>query len=263
MLFLPTWSIIHSRTWKGQIPYFARHCRVLAFDPRGNGRSDRPRDPEAYSPGEFAADALAVMDETATERAVLVSLSRGAEPSLLLGAHHPDRVEAMVLISPALPLPPAAARASAEQEFLEPRDDYSGWGKWNSHYWLEHYEDFVEFFFAQVFSEPHSTKQQEDAVGWALETDAETIVASQLAPRLRDEPSVRALVERIGCPALVIHGQDDAVRPHDSGAALAELIGGSFVSLAGSGHGPHARDPVRVNLLLGDFVARRPRPTSA
>ena len=44
VLLLPTWSIIHSRHWKMQIPYLARHCRVLTFDGRGNGRSDRPRD---------------------------------------------------------------------------------------------------------------------------------------------------------------------------------------------------------------------------
>src|SRR5437588_4529879 len=100
VLFLPTWSIIHSRGWKAQIPYFARHGRVLTFDGRGNGRSDRPREPDAYLEQEFADDALAVMDATGTERAVLVSLSRGAERSLLLGAHHPDRVEAMMFVAP-------------------------------------------------------------------------------------------------------------------------------------------------------------------
>ena len=43
VLLLPTWTIVHSRVWKAQIPYFARHCRVLTFDPRGSERSDRPR----------------------------------------------------------------------------------------------------------------------------------------------------------------------------------------------------------------------------
>ena len=38
----PTWEIVHSRAWKSQIPYFARHGRVVTFDRRGNGRSDRP-----------------------------------------------------------------------------------------------------------------------------------------------------------------------------------------------------------------------------
>ena len=42
ILLLPTWSIIHSRFWKAQIPYLARRFRVITFDGRGNGRSDRP-----------------------------------------------------------------------------------------------------------------------------------------------------------------------------------------------------------------------------
>ena len=34
VLLLPTWSIIHSRIWKAQVPYLARHCRVITFDGR-------------------------------------------------------------------------------------------------------------------------------------------------------------------------------------------------------------------------------------
>src|SRR5262249_38917123 len=56
VLFLPTWSIVHSRTWKFQIPWLANHCRVITFDGRGNGRSDRPSNPEAYAEAEYAAD---------------------------------------------------------------------------------------------------------------------------------------------------------------------------------------------------------------
>ena len=44
-LLLPTWSIIHSRHWKMQIPYLARHCRVVTFDGRGNGRPTARRRP--------------------------------------------------------------------------------------------------------------------------------------------------------------------------------------------------------------------------
>jgi hypothetical protein len=86
ILLLPTWSIVHSRCWKMQIPYLARHCRVLTFDARGNGRSDRPEDPDAYAEAEFAADALAVLDVTETSRAVVVGWSMGAQRALLLAA---------------------------------------------------------------------------------------------------------------------------------------------------------------------------------
>jgi len=96
VFLMPTWSIIHSRHWKMQIPYLARHCRVLVMDGRGNGRSDRPE--SGYSEAEYAADALAVMDATGTASAVLVSLSIGAQRSLVLAAEHPERVEGAVFI---------------------------------------------------------------------------------------------------------------------------------------------------------------------
>ena len=47
IFLLPTWSLAHSRHWKMQIHYLARHFRVLTMDGLGNGRSDRCRDPQA------------------------------------------------------------------------------------------------------------------------------------------------------------------------------------------------------------------------
>jgi pimeloyl-ACP methyl ester carboxylesterase len=266
VFMLPTWSLLHSRCWKGQVPYLARHFRVLCCDPRGNGRSDRPADPEDYREEEFAADALAVMDATETDEAVLVAVSLGVERSLLLAANHPARVAGIVQIAPAVPLPPAAPRANAEEAFKQPLDAYRGWEKWNANYWRRNYPDFVEFFVGQIFTEPHSTKQREDAVGWALETDSETLIATQLAPRLPDEASVRGLLARVRCPMVVLQGRDDAVRPYEAGAAFARLAGAPLVTLEGSGHGPQARIPVKVNLLIREFVEsldRAPRPTAA
>jgi pimeloyl-ACP methyl ester carboxylesterase len=252
--FLPTWSLVHSRCWKGQIPYFARHLRVLCCDPRGNGRSDRPQRPDAYREEEFAADALAVMDATGTDRAVLVSVSRGVERSMHLAAADPERVAGMVVIAPAVPLAPAAPRAAAAAMFERPLDSYDGWDKWNANYWRQDYRGFVEFFFDHMFTEPHSTKQWDDGTGWALEIDPATLLASQRASRLGDEAAVGALLERIECPMLVIHGTDDAIRPYASGAAFARLAGARLVTLEGSGHSPQARIPVKVNLLIREFV---------
>ena len=49
LLLLPTWTIIHSRFWKLQVPYLARHFRVITYDGPGNGRSDRAVEPQIYS----------------------------------------------------------------------------------------------------------------------------------------------------------------------------------------------------------------------
>ena len=253
ILLLPPWSIVHSRGWKMQIPYLARHYRVITFDPRGNGRSDRPIGPNAYDEREFAADAVAVLDATGSDRAVIVGFSLGAQRSLLLATEHPARVAGVVFIGPAVPLAPTASRDQWVAGFNQPRDSYHGWGKYNRHYWLSDYEDFVEFFFSKAYNEPHSTKHHEDAVAWGMDTDPETLVDTHLGPSLSAD-DVHALAERVSCPVLVIHGTADAIRTHQAGVALANLLGGTMVSLDGSGHAPHARDPVKVNLLLRDFV---------
>ena len=258
VLLLPTWSIIHSRHWKGQIPYLARHFRVVTFDGRGNGRSDRPTAVDAYAEREFAADALAVMDGTGTERAVLVGLSAGGLWGTLLAAEHQDRVDGAVFIAPAAPFAKHLARTVTP--FDERLESYKGWAKYNRYYWLEHYRDFVEFFFGKVFTEPHSTKQIEDCVNWGLETNGETLALTWLGREMHDRDEFARLCRQITCPVLVIHGSDDAVRPTVVGEELAREAGGTFVELEGSGHCPHARDPVRVNLLLRDFVAQRPAP---
>ncbi|HUP31479.1 MAG TPA: alpha/beta fold hydrolase [Gaiellaceae bacterium] len=257
VLLLPTWSIIHSRHWKMQIPYLARHCRVLTFDGRGNGRSDRPA--VGYEAREFAADALAVMDATGTASAVLVSLSLGAQRALLLAAEQPERVEGAIFIAPSVPLGEPLPERSVHAWDEELATD-EGWAKYNRRYWLRDYRGFLEFFFSRMFTEPHSTKPIEDCVGWGLETTAETLVATQLAEPL-DEATVRELAGRTRCPVLVIQGTDDAITGPAKGIALAEETGGELVLLEGSGHGPHVRDPVKVNVLLRDFIAP-PRPAS-
>ena len=254
VLLLPTWSIVHSRHWKMQIPYLSRHCRVVTFDGRGNGRSDRPREAAAYDEREFAADAIAVLDATASDRAVIVGFSLGSQRGLILAAEHPTRVEGAVFIGPNFPgggdiLPERAVFADFDAE----HDTYEGWAKYNRLHWLRDYPDFVEFFMSKMFTEPHSTKPIEDTIGWALETDGETLIATQESSGLSPEEA-RSLARRVRCPVLVIHGTRDAISSVTRGAAMAEQTGGDFVALDGSGHAPHVRDPVKVNLLLRDFV---------
>jgi len=263
VLLLPTWSIVHSRFWKAQIPYLARHFRVVTFDGRGNGRSDRPVGAHAYTPDEFAADTVAVMDATGTERAAVAALSCGALWATILAADHPERVDSVVYIGPAVGLAPGHPERDVHP-FDESQADEADWAKYNSHYWQRDYLGFLEFFFAKCFTEPHSSKQIEDCIGWALETDPETLADTTRGIGLacRTE-SFRDTCARVRCPTLVIHGDEDAVRPLQQGAELAKVTGGELVVLDGAGHIPNARDPVKVNLLVREFVGGRRAATSA
>ena len=254
LLLLPSWEITHSRAWKGQIPYFARHGRVVTFDRRGNGRSDRPRDVAAYDRRASMEDALAVLDQAGVERAVVVSWC-GAGDDLLLAVEHPGRVSGLVLIAPDLLLTDDPADEEGPFPFDEEPATLDGWATWNRHYWLRAWPQFLEFFYAQMFTEPHSTKQIEDGIGWGLETDPETIVRGMDAEWLNDRETVLRLCAQVRCPTLVIQGSQDAVVGPARGAAVAEAIpGAQLITLEGSGHGPHLRDPVKANLIIRDFA---------
>lgn len=258
ILLMPTWTIIHSRFWKAQIGYLARHFRVITFDGRGNGRSDRPEGAPAYRNEAYASDALAVLDATGTDRAVVVGLSCGVAWSLHLAADHPDRVAGLVAIGAACGFPMVQERDAFVWDAR--LDTTEGWAKYNRNYWLEGgYDDFLEFFFAKMFPEPHSTMQIEDCIAWAHETTPQ-VVADSTAARLGCDGVVCASVEeicgRVRCPVLAIHGTDDEIRPVAISERLVELTGGSLVLLEGAGHGPVGRDPVRINHLIKDFADR-------
>ena len=111
IIFVPTWAIIHSRSWKAQIPYFAEQFRVIAYDPRGNGKSDRPDRVEDYNFGLVVGDVTAVMDATETEKAILVGLSFSSAVAYSAAAKYPERIEAVISIGASTPIvPPLATR---------------------------------------------------------------------------------------------------------------------------------------------------------
>jgi pimeloyl-ACP methyl ester carboxylesterase/predicted glycosyltransferase len=267
ILLMPAWSVTYSRIWKMQVPFLARHYRVITFDGRGNGRSDRPVGADNYLSAEYAADALAIMDATGTSRAVVVSLSRGASYALRLGAASPQRVIGHIFICPTTPLAPfSPPRMPFAKRFEETLDSDEGWAKDNARYWERDYHRFLEFFFSQVFTEPHSTKPTEDAVTWGLETTSETLIDTRRGAIREANDDMAALLAAVQCPCLVIQGMDDAIVGPDAGRRLAAALGrrARLVELTGSGHSPHARDAVKVNLLIRKFVeALEPGPAAA
>ena len=250
-------TIVNSRAWKAQVPFLARHFRVLTLDPRGNGRSDRPTVPAEFDFVHLIEDAWDVLDELGVEQAVLAGVCSGAGLSVLMAAERPERVLGVIAINPGLRLTEPLAHRLV-YDFEEELATDEGWAKSNRHYWLRDWPGFARFFFEEMFPEPHSTKQVEDCVGWATQTTAEVMLldaASEVDPRLSGDGAV-ATCRAIRCPVLVVTGSLDNCQHPDRGRVLAELTGGELVLIEGGGHLPNARDPVKVNLLMRDFVRR-------
>jgi pimeloyl-ACP methyl ester carboxylesterase/UDP:flavonoid glycosyltransferase YjiC (YdhE family) len=257
VLLLPTWAILDSRHWKMQLPYLARRYRVITFDPRGNGRSDRPATPDGYDDEAYALDAVAVLDETGTASAVVAGLCAGVRWALVLAAKAPERVAGLVAIAPGAPglAPPHPHRL--QYPFDEPLDTDEGWAKVNRYYWERDWEGFARFHAEEMAPEPHSSKVVEDMVEWSLATDAQTLLLDvQAAAFQPTEEEMAQLCRSFAFPVLVIHGSLDRCQPPARGRRLAELTGGELLELPGAGHVPHARHPVAVNHAIAAFVDR-------
>jgi pimeloyl-ACP methyl ester carboxylesterase len=267
LLLLPTWSIVHSRVWRNQLAYFARRYRVVLFDGRGNGRSDRPVEPAAYQPMDFALDALAVLDVTRTERAITVSLSAGTAWNVILAALHPERVAAAAFVAPTVYAVCEPFPEWSTTPYNERFDSYDGFPGQNRYFIGEHYREFVEFWTRMCFPERHSTRAIEYGIGMALETTPETILATLDASGMREMhcpadrlasagAQLQQLAVQVQCPVLVVQGALEKIVMREWAEALARDTGGELVIFPDAGHVPGGRKPVAFNLLLRRFVDR-------
>ena len=263
IVLLPSAPIIHARQWKAQIAYLSRSFRLIAFDGRGNGRSDRPTDPAAYHDDLMTSDIAAVMDATDTPRAMLVGLCfDGVWRAIRLAAEAPDRVSGIVAFAVGVPLLTPAHPWWAGTAVEAGLPAYEGWGKVSRHAWRIDYADSSRFFFEQIASEPHSTKLIEDAVAWALDGDVEAMIAEADAVFPFDRDQVIAICRAVRCPIRLVHGTEDHCQPLDRAQALADLIDAPLTVVDGADHMIPGRHPVLANLIIRDLATaiRRNEP---
>ena len=261
LVLLPNAPIIHSRQWKAQIHFLSRFYRVVTYDGRGNGLSDRPTDPAAYHDDRFVEDLVAVMDATDTAAAVLVGLCvDGVWRSVRLAAERPDRVLGIVAFAVGVPrlAPTQPHYLDANAHFDEELPTTEGWAKMNAHYWRRDYADYARFFFRETTSEPHSSKAIEDAVAWALDGSVDAMLAEGEAGFPFDLPAVEATCRAVRCPMLIVHGTEDTCQLPARAERLAEITGAPLVLVEGADHMIPGRHPVLANLLIRDFVRGLP-----
>src|SRR6476659_8796349 len=199
ILFCPTWTMVHSRVWKMQIPYLARHHRVVVFVSRGSQRT------------------LLLAAEHPERVLGLVLISPWFPASRSLGGLR-YRIMSHPRVQPGFKRKPITTR---------------GWAKFNAVHFRRDFRDFVEWFAAMSTAEAHSIKGFDDVVGGGLETDPDTlaltVLAAAAAPAHRRDQL--ALARRVQCPVLVISGTKDKVTSHADARALAKATGGKLMAI--------------------------------
>lgn len=258
VLVVPTWNFVDSRVSARLVPDVTPWFRVVTFDPRGAGRSDRP--PTGYRLDDHVADAEAVMQAANVARASLIAGSAGAETAALLAARRPDLVERLVLIAPLIQVEPNMSENDDDEEFWIERASYEGWERWSAPYWRQDWPGFARWFLELAFNEPDSEALIDAVLSIALEADPEILIQQHREQqRARDGSAAPAVLGSITSPTLVLHGELDQSVPLAWGSAVAAAIPDATLAVAlAGGHRPDVRSPDLINPLLVEFLRGQP-----
>ena len=210
IFFLHGWPIAHSRVWKGQIPYFARHAHVITMDARGNGRSDRPLDSAAHAHAEHVGDLIAVLDATGTERALRRRLVARRGPGDPRGRAAP-RARRRPLR--------ARERRGADRRAAHPRRRPSARSTSRGTATRASRSSTATTGSGTITTSPSSSSacasrsriprsSWTTSSGWAMDTTPEALAAT--VPAIMESPLPAEAWMKVSCPMLVIAGADDA-----------------------------------------------------
>lgn len=226
----------------------ASFSRLITFDKRGTGLSDRVADlPDLQTRMD---DVRAVMDAAGSSRAALFGFSEGVPMSLLFAASHPGRVSHLVLCG-------SMARATATRDY--PWAPEPEGVEMNLEFVYEWWGSGVAL---EVFA-PSLADDQAFAEWWrAFERNAASPGAMIQLIKMFQGIDVRGLLPSIQVPTLMIHRKGDRVANYRGARWMAEQIPGArYVELPGQDHLPFAGDSSRLFDEIEEFVTGH-KPTT-
>ena len=228
--------------WIMQRLAFSWRYRVIAFDNRGAGRSDKPLgDYDLY---QMAQDAVAVLDDLGIERAHVVGASMGGAIAQILTVMFPDRVRSLTL----------ACTACRNSEWR--RDLLAGWADRA----LAEGVGAMAGSAARWVIGPRSFRRVVPVLGWlgplGFGRSGEAF-ASQVAGILAADDSLADQLGEITVPTLVIVGNQDILTPRGESEELADRIPtAELVVISGAAHGLMIEHASTFNRVVGDFLQR-------
>jgi class 3 adenylate cyclase len=218
--------------WQHWVDRLASFCRIIRFDLRGVGLSDPVGSSEPPTVEHWAGDSLAVMDSVGVDQAAILGCSMNGLLALLLAASHPERVRALVLVN-------AYARIVQDHDYP-----------------IGFPSDFVEQFIGDLtepgtdeigdlpYMAPSLASDAAFASWWDRASHrGASPAASRAVWRVATGTDLRAALQLITVPTLVVHGTRNTFVPVEHGRYLAEHIpGAQLVELDTADHVPWATE---------------------
>ena len=230
--------------------------RVITYDRRGFGRSDKPA--EGYDYDTFAADLNAVMNTLDLHSAVLVGFSMGTgEVARYLSTFGSDRVDKAVFLGS---LEPYLLKAEDNPEGV-PQEVFDGLLEAATADRYAFFTDFFKNFYnSDDFLGTDRLSQEVVNAGWNLASSASPIASLAAQPTWLTD--FRGDIPKIDVPALIVHGTADNILPIDAtGRRFAKALpSAQYVEIEGAPHGllwTHAQE---VNDALLSFLAKDTKP---
>jgi pimeloyl-ACP methyl ester carboxylesterase/DNA-binding CsgD family transcriptional regulator len=234
--------------WHKSIASFSR---LLLFDRRGFGLSDPSRGVDTPAVHNSAQDDIRiVMDAAESERAALIAIGDGAPAALAFAALYPERVTALVCVNAFARLTaaddyPAGIDGNTQLRLLNSIDQR--WGT-DHEFALVAPSIGTDAVFRQMFS--RRVRQ------------AASRAAADALLRATFDVDVRASLEHVRCPTLILHRSQDRFVPPAHGLYLASHIANArYIELDGADHLWWIGDVGRLLDLIEEFLTGQPRPT--
>ena len=228
--------------WNLQRIAMATRFRIISFDNRGAGRSDKPTEP--FTLEQMADDALAVLDAAGIETAHVVGASMGGVISQIIAVKYPHRVRSLTLVCTACRNHPwrqellqAWAKTAADNGMIEVGKEAAQW----------------------VMS-PRSFRRLVPAFTWMGPLAAlrpRHSFVSQIDAILNTREDLVDQLSTITAPTMVIVGNQDILTPRGDSEEIAERIpNAELVVISGAAHGLMMEHSSTFNRILIEFLQR-------
>ncbi len=243
---------LSAESWNAQIPVLkAAGYRVVAYDRRGFGRSDKPSD--GYEYDTLADDLAGVLNDLDLKDATLVGFSMGGgEVARYIARHGEQRLRSAVFASAVPPYmlqtpdnpegPLTQAKADEMRQGLErDRDSF--------------FDGFTKDFFSAKGVLKVSEKQRQEAIELCKQSDQTAALGCMKAFGTTD---FRDDLKKVTVPTLVLHGDSDGTVPYEGSGKRthAAIAGSEAVVLKDAPHGCNASHPEQFNAALVAFLAK-------